>query len=135
MSYGSLNTKPQSVPAIAELWRNRIEIIYGEPSPALTLKQFGQLKQLREKLQECTWYVVYGAIGIWPQFSQEAQASAGLLSSPNKPHIGFLLTHYDVAVNLLRSLAKNSDSPAAVEFVKMLDRKIAEQKKEWAGEG
>ena len=37
-------------------------------------------------------------------------------------------------MNLLHSLAKNSESPAAAEFVKMVDRKIYEQTKKLAEE-
>lgn len=132
MNGGWMNIKPQSVPALAALWRIRIENVYGETPPPLTPKEFGQLKQLRGKLHELTWDVMHRVLDVWPRFSQEAKASAGLPSCPSKPHIGFLLAHCAVAVNLVYDLAKKSDSPAAATFVKMVDHKIEEQKKERA---
>jgi hypothetical protein len=127
-----MNSKPQSVPAIAELWRSRIESIYGEPPPPLTGRQFGQLKRLLINLQEMTWDVVYRVLSIWPQFSEESRIAAGLSSTPARPHIGFLLVHCGTAVNLLHSWAKNSTSSADAEFVKLVDRKIYEQMRELA---
>jgi hypothetical protein len=35
-------------------------------------------------------------------------AEAGLSSAPNKPHIGFLLAHYDTAVNLMNDTVNST---------------------------
>lgn len=134
MSYEWMNSTPQSVPAIAERWHCEIKSIYGEPPLPLTPKQYGQLKQLRDKLRELTWYVAGEVVRVWPQFTQRVETAKGLLCSPSKPHIGFLLAYYDIAVNLLHEVAQNSDSPCATDFAQMVDKRIFEQHQELAEE-
>lgn len=68
---------------------------------ALTGQQMGQLKQLKAYIGEDTKAVMAFAIEHWWKFASRAGASAGT-SFPADPHIGFLLKHHAVAVNLLR---------------------------------
>lgn len=75
------------------------------PQRPLSAKEMGQLKQLRNYLGKETENVIGWAVDNWPRFAWRARAEAGLPSHPGNPHIGFLLKHHAIAVNLLQPSA------------------------------
>jgi hypothetical protein len=120
----------RSVPFLAQVWQVNMMAMSGvfQQKP-LTPKQFGQLKLLRNALEDITLDVMLWALENWTVFSQKAKSNAGLPCAPPNPHIGFLLAHYDVAVNLMYDIAKSTDTVGAAEFVKNVDRMIYENLK------
>ena len=79
----------------------------------LTNKERGQLKMLANALGSLTNEVVDWALANWFRFAQKAQIEAGLRSFPSEPHIGFLLTHCNVAVKLQRAQEQQRDQARA----------------------
>jgi hypothetical protein len=86
---------------LAKRWQARLSEISGNPPKPLTAREAGQLKLLYRGLGVETQKLVDYAIDNWWNFSHEAMYSAGLSSCPNTPHIGFLLAHHDVAMNMM----------------------------------
>lgn len=113
----------RSVPFLAQMWQaNMARMSGGVEQKPLTPRQFGQLKLLRNGLEDITWDVMQWVLENWTRFSQEAKRAAGLPCAPANPHIGFLLAHYDVAINLMYKIAKSTNTVGAAEFVKTVDR-------------
>jgi hypothetical protein len=94
-------------------WKSQCEVEYGGFQKALTGKECGQLKQLHKKLGEQTRPVISYVISHWWKFASSAAASSGITSWPVDPHIGYLLKHHGVAMNLLMS--KQALPPPAAE--------------------
>ena len=92
------------------------------------------MKLLRNVLEDITGEVMLWALENWAQFSQKAKSAAGLPCAPPNPHIGFLLAHCQVAVNLMYDIAKSTNTVDAAEFVKNLDHKTYEALKKGAVE-
>jgi len=103
---------------------------------SLTAKEFGQLKMLRRSLGDTTPDVIERTLHNWLLFSSKARANAGLLCSPATPHIGFLLTHWGTAADVMYSLAKcsTSQSTADISFMKKMDTLIEQMKKDLKAE-
>jgi hypothetical protein len=120
----------RSVPFLAQMWQANMARMNGvvEQKP-LTPRQFGQLKLLRNLLEDITWDVMLWALENWTRFSQEAKIRAGLPCAPADPHIGFLLAHHEVAVNLMYKIAKSTNTVGAAQFIKNVDRLIYENLK------
>jgi hypothetical protein len=118
---------------LVNLWKEQVKLTSGIEKQ-LTPKELGQLKMMRSKLGHLTSEVIERTLGNWPQFCNEAKLSAGLPSSPPSPHIGFLLTHAYVAINLMHEIAKNkgTKSPDDIYFIEEVDCAIEEQKIEAA---
>jgi hypothetical protein len=93
-------SESHSVPALAVLWQSRIKTLFGGLQTPLTQKEFGQLKLLRKSLGDVTSEVVDWALNNWSSFASQAAAQAGTGVWPAHPHIGFLLTHHAVALEL-----------------------------------
>lgn len=89
----------QSVPVLAALWQSRMETLFGVKKP-LTPKEFGQLKLLRKRLGDVTSKAIDLALNNWGSFATKAAVETGTGLWPVHPHIGFLLTHYAVALEL-----------------------------------
>jgi hypothetical protein len=123
----------RSVPFLAQVWQVNLGAMSGvvEQKP-LTPRQFGQLKLLRNILEDITLDVMLWVLENWTCFSQKAKSNAGLPCAPPHPHIGFLLAHCDVAVNLMYDIAKSSNTVGAAQFVKNVEHMIEIQKKELA---
>lgn len=81
-------------------WKSRMAMLQEGYQKPLTGKELGQLKQLFKYLGDQTKPVIDYAVSHWWKFASQAAASAGV-SFPADPHIGFLLQHHAVAVNLL----------------------------------
>lgn len=65
----------------------------------------------------------------WAKYCFEAKCSAGLSTCPDKPHVGFLLAHHYVAVNLMndsvQSIAKPMATISMVEVIKVKKQESA----------
>jgi hypothetical protein len=92
---------------LARAWQTHVRTLYGPTEKPLTPREIGQLRLLRKSLGTLTGQVIYWALNNWSNFSKVARAHAGLLSAPTAPHIGFLLAHHDVAVDLMNSEAES----------------------------
>lgn len=87
--------------ALAMVWKRRVHEVLGGFVKDLTGKELGQLKQFLQKVGEQSPDVLQYAISNWGKFVFEAKSAKGLSAGPEKPHIGFLLAHHDIAVNLM----------------------------------
>ena len=125
----------RSVPFLAQMWQANMARMSGvvEQKP-LTPRQFGQLKLLRNGLEDITWDVMQWVLENWTRFSQEAKRCAGLPCAPSNPHIGFLLAHCNVAVSLMYDIAKSTNTVDATKFVKNVDQRTYEMLKKGAVE-
>lgn len=81
-------------------WKGLVAEVTGEHQHALTAKERGQLGHLSKYLGAETRQVMAYAVNSWWKFASEAGASAGT-GFPGSPHLGFLLAHYQVALDLL----------------------------------
>ena len=124
--------KPPSVITLGNIWRVNVEISFAV-TKALTPKEFGQLKRLRDLLGLVTGEVVRWTIGNWRAYSLEVQYSAGLPCFPSTPHIGFLLAHAATAVNIMHSIAKRKavKSAADIRLMKMVEDSHERLKREY----
>ena len=121
----------QSVPVLARLWQDDVRIVYGDVLKPLP-KEFGQLKVLAQRLEDLTPDVMYWAVRNWEKFSLDARSNCGLPSVPHKPHIGFLLAHWDDALILMHTKVLNrcTKTEADIAFLKKVDQWCDRQKKE-----
>jgi hypothetical protein len=90
--------------SLPSYWQHRIETVVGGYLKPLTGREAGQLKQLHKYLGEKTHDVIAYAINNWWKFASVAGAEAAV-PWPTSPHIGFLLKHHAVAVNLMQPVA------------------------------
>jgi hypothetical protein len=83
-------------------WKAKMALESGAFQHPLTAKEAGQLKQLSKYLGsvETTKATIDYVIDHWATFAHLAGNAAGLFTVPSEPHIGFLLKHHAVAVNL-----------------------------------
>src|SRR4051794_17730095 len=83
-------------------WNWRLSLLSGgKPQRPLTPKERAQLKHLANRLGAYTREVITFALDNWTKFTAKAELQAGLSSSPEEPHVGFLIAHYHVAVNMM----------------------------------
>jgi hypothetical protein len=124
-----------SVVHLGSLWKRWVKEGFGVEK-ALTAKEFGQLKMLKRRLRIATGHVISRTLKNWTRFCLKAKEDHGLPCVPATPHIGFLLAHYDTAVNLMHDIAKNNEpkAPGDLYFIELIDDLIAQQKKELAAE-
>lgn len=99
---------------LGSYWKSRMVLVYGGHQKPLTVKEQGQLKQLHKYLGDQTRPVIDYAINHWIKVSVRAGAIAGT-SYPSEPHIGFLLKHHAVVVNLLTPEVTPTPSPKVVK--------------------
>jgi hypothetical protein len=96
-------------------WKECVSLLQnGKYQKALSVKEAAQLKTLSKQLGEMTVPVIHYAINNWSKFAEKAKNAKDLGSYPLQPHVGFLLTHHDVAVNLLQSIATQKKAVPAV---------------------
>jgi len=88
--------------ALGDRWLILLARTYGAPQKPLTRIECRQLKNLANALGPLIYDVMAWVIENWSIFSYEAQRAAGLSRSPDHPHIGFFVTHCQVAVNLMK---------------------------------
>jgi hypothetical protein len=82
-------------------WQSKRAVVFGGYQKPLTTKEKAQLKQLGAHLGDQTRPVIEYVLNHWTAFASRAGVSAGC-SYPADPHIGFLLKHHAVAVELLQ---------------------------------
>lgn len=98
-------SETQPVPVLAALWQSRMKTLFGVVGKPLTPRDFGQLKKLRTCLGGVTSELIDWALNNWGSFATKAAAEAGIGVWPAHPHIGFLLAHHALALEL-QSIAK-----------------------------
>jgi hypothetical protein len=81
----------------------RSGLVTGYQKP-LTQREYGQLKYLERCLGDRTRPVITYAVKNWLTFAVKARAVAGLATFPTAPHIGFLLKHHAVVVELMKPM-------------------------------
>lgn len=86
---------------LSSFWQSRCAVIFGGYQKAHTAKEKAQLKQLQVQLGDQAKPVIDYVLNHWNAFTTRAGIAAGC-SYPADPHIGFLLKHHAVAVNLLQ---------------------------------
>ncbi len=108
--------------ALAMAWKRHIHEVCGGFVKDLTGKDLGQLKQLLQKLGDASPYALQYAIRNWGKVCFEAKSVKGLSAAPEKPHIGFILAHHDVVMNLMnnsvQSIAKKVVPKPKIEISK-----------------
>jgi hypothetical protein len=124
----------QSVPALGRLWTRRVKSVSGGIEKPLTSREFGQLKLLSRALGDLTDEVITFAVDNWERVCLKARYDCGLPSNPVIPHIGFLLAHHSVVINLMytNAKAKQTKSDAEISLIKRIDRLMEQEKKRWA---
>jgi hypothetical protein len=93
--------QPLKVSGLEAMWKQTLAGVQGGFVPGLTAKQRGQLKHFMQACPEGSAAAVLETVlSDWMSFTIEAEAAAGIKSSPDQPHVGFLLKHVGAAVNL-----------------------------------
>jgi hypothetical protein len=105
----------------------------GEYQGALTQKEKGQLSHLKKKLGDKALPVLQYCLKNWLVFGEKVQGVKALGNYPSQPHIGFLLEHHAIAVNLLQSIATKktvSSVPVKLESKGTNTQEVVSKKKE-----
>jgi len=93
--------QPLKVSGLEAVWKQTLAEVTGGFVVGLTLKQKGQLKNFMQACPEGSAAAVLETVlRDWVMFALEAEADAGVKSSPDAPDVGFLLKHVGTAVNL-----------------------------------
>ena len=93
--------QPLKVSGLEAVWKQTLAEVTGGFVVGLTLKQKGQLKNFMQACPEGSAAAVLETVlRDWVMFALEAEADAGVKSSPDAPDVGFLLRHVGTAVNL-----------------------------------
>ena len=122
-------TKKPTVPFLAETWHKLTTGPVGGV-PKFTPREYGQFKMLRNRLEDVTVFVIVWAAANWRVFSQRAMYERGLSSAAAKPHIGYLLAHYDVAVNMMHETVPWEVAPLMARWKKAME----DERENWAEE-
>lgn len=96
--------------SLGGFWQSRLSLVSEGTLKPLGMKELGQLKKLANALGEDVREVLGYTIEHWDKFAGKAAAQAGT-SFPTVPHLGFLLSHYNVAVDLWKNSLKSSGKP------------------------
>ena len=94
------------------LWKSLMAETYGGFQKTFTNKEIGQMKLLRLGAGEVSPSVVRYMILKWGRFTWNTKIAKDLKSVPAKPHLGFALAHYEVAVQSIANFTP--PSPAVV---------------------
>ena len=93
--------QPNKVSGLEAVWKQTLAEVTGGFVVGLTIKQKGQLKNFMQACPEGSAAAVLETVlRNWVEFALEAEADAGVKSSPDAPDVGFLLKHVGTAVNL-----------------------------------
>jgi DNA-binding MarR family transcriptional regulator len=101
---------------LGKLWRQQMSIKYPGYQKVLTKKEYGQLKQFKDKAGSKAEDAVNFAIQDWLGFAFQAKRDKGASSLPEKPVVGFLLKYYDVLFQLMEKTALKKLQAAAYEL-------------------
>lgn len=96
-------------------WKKEYAGMYTGFAPGLTLKEVGQLSQVGKKVgKEAALKCIEFVVRDWQGFTWTARADKGLATVPEKPVIGFLLSHLNTAMSMLvDDEAKKTGHPMA----------------------
>jgi hypothetical protein len=122
--------KRPTVPFLAVTWHKLTLGPSGDINKVLAPREYGQLKMLRNILEDVTVFVMVWVTSNWRVFTLRTVNSKGLLSAPNTPHIGFLLAHHAVAVNMMQETVPWQVAPLIARF----NKEMEELRKTWAEE-
>ena len=116
---------------LAFLWQQRLASNSRVCGLCWTGKQYGQLKTLKEALGDLTQHVVEWMLipENWWRFSQQVRSEGKLYRVPPVPDLGFLLTHRNRGLRIMRWALHKSTAPDDVVFVQKLNRLRYEQMK------
>ena len=93
--------KPLKVSGLEAIWKQTLAEVQGGFVAGFTAKERGQLKHFMQACPEgMAAAVLETVLSDWMSFTVEAEVAAGIKSSPDQPHVGFLLKHVGTAVNL-----------------------------------
>lgn len=87
--------------SLAMAWKRLYSRKYEEYVKDLTKKEIGQLRMYLQKVGEQAPTVMEYVLDHWEKFAFEAKSRKGLPVVPERPVVGFLLQHYDVALQLI----------------------------------
>lgn len=98
-----MKKKGQVIPGehLAITWKKRYSSQYGGWHQELSTKDMALLKKLKELLGEKAVEVVEFVLANWGKFCWQVKGDKGLTTSPEKPIIGYLFSHYGVALQLI----------------------------------
>jgi hypothetical protein len=103
-------------------WNSRLAMLSDSSwQKSLTQKERGQLKMLADKMGSQTREVIAYAVKNWSQFAEKSAGQCGLVTYPTQPHIGFLLAHHHVAMNMMHSAAMHEKKKAEAKAVAELE--------------
>ena len=123
-------TKP-TVPGLSMLWHKRMATEYGGFQKPLTSKEKGQLKLYLKAAGSHAVTALDHALQNWTAFAWRAKAEKGLTSVPERPVVGFLLAHLEVAVqSIAQPEPSASPSPTIVKAPIHKTVKVATKAKE-----
>lgn len=107
----ALQAVPQAtgVSVLATRWKQHSGAVGGF-AKALTGKESGQLKHLLKGAGPQAIPVIDYAWGYWDKFCSKAKSAKDLDHAPSQPHIGFLVAHYEL---ILQLIAKSKEASAA----------------------
>jgi hypothetical protein len=98
---------------LQSFWRQKVAEVTQELQLSMTMKDLGQLKQIRIALGDQTVSVVGYVIEQWWKFSQQVKAEDGLKSVPTRPQIWFLLKYKGIAFKMyLQSITEKTAEQA-----------------------
>lgn len=90
----------KGVQGLSLLWRKRVNALQ-QGYKELTAKEIGQLKHLHNALGPKAPEMLESVLADWCKFVWTARAKKGLTVAPEQPVVGFVLAHYDVALQLI----------------------------------
>ena len=94
-----LMKKAKDSHGLAMVWKNQMSKSYGGWVKPLSVKQYAQLKKLREVLAgQDSDSLVRFAIENWPDLAPQLRSDLGLLSTPDKPDVGLILLGVETLV-------------------------------------
>ncbi|KVR21749.1 hypothetical protein WK13_35000 [Burkholderia ubonensis] len=110
---------------LALLWKKRMTVLYPTGYKELTTKESGQMNQLFVKLLAAKAdpiLVLDWVLQNWDKYAYDVKLKKGEKSAPLQPVIGFVLSHYDVALQLIASAAENQAKTPIDAVPKMFDK-------------
>lgn len=98
---------PDTSDKLGARWVKEYAGVYGEFKGMLTLADKGKLGRIAKAIgKEGALNLITHAVRYWQKFSITARDQKGLGGVPERPVIGFLLQHYDVALEVMEAAAK-----------------------------
>ena len=73
----------------------------GSYQKALDAKEKGQLRQVKKHVGELVMPLIDYVIPHWYEFCLAVRKATGTKSSPDQPHVGYFLAHYEIALQLI----------------------------------